>query len=1235
MQDYTFVLATRAKEILGVLKNVAIEEFTFKNNLNSANEASFVCYKMMDGEEDPLFDRLQSLLLIYIPELKQYYEADVSLEDEINPRKTVTCTGLCEAELSQINLYDYQINTEEDILRDDYEVTVFYNPENPKASLLNRILEKAPHYTIGHVDDSLKNLQRTFAVDGTTIYDFMTSDCSEQFHCLFQFDSMERTINAYDLYSVCEDCGYRGDFDGECPNCGSTRIKYFGKDTTVFVDVENLTNNIQFTTDKDSIKNTFKVEAGDDLMTATVVALNPNGTDYIYYFDSSVMSEMPTALVEKINDYNELYDSYVEEYRALMADIYQLNDDILYLTSGMMPTPQQDEKTAASEAAKLNVANLSPTGINIVSATTSISTINSALKNYAAVYVDTGHFKVEVVDGATFILVGQEDSYNYGTWTGSFRVTNWSDAEDVATTPVMNITITEKYDEFIKDKILQVISTNDEDDGSVFDVLRIDDIDEFEAALTLYCLNRLISFRDATQAVLDLLVEVDQADPAADLYEEFYVPYKEKLDAIDVEISARQRDINTLQTQYDADIARQAEIQEDLNFRDYLGDELYAIFSSYRREDKYSNSNYTSEGLDNEELFEKAQEFLDAAEREIKIAGTPQHSISTTLDNLLLIPEFEPLRDDFELGNWIRIRVDDQVYRLRLISYGISSSSEEQIEVEFSDLTVSSGTVSDMQSLLAQATSMSSTYAYVSQQSSAAKDEMARLLAQEKTERQLMYDRFQAQLNSSNGMYSTVVRQEGGGSIYYFHDMPILEESTLVWMFSEKTFAMSTDGGVTYPYGITVDGDATLGNILAEGLNANWIKTGALTVTDGQDPPNVIFKADIENHEVIIGSGVIPDLDIGGTNLLANGMPEFTTENEVNYVGYHYSVSSPITWSIGDNAPYISVNVPAGTTLPSDNFIIQIQRRYYYNGVLESALNEVAYEEGKEYVASFEAIANTPVSIGLNVYAQPTSSSSSRVSAASYADNAQTIAQTTTWQRYHWAFTIPEGWSQAAAAKYRIMPYLLNIEAIPGETDLSSDVELFIRHLKIEQGDCPTDWSRAMADYDYDTGNIQTALQNQISGVADDLATTTDKLAAETSQLIVRQGEIESAVTRYTTDTSGAIKTLSSTVTNNAESVRLSFLEQNGKLDPLVAWITFDADEQNNPRMTLGAEQNAFKTKLTNEKLGFYQKDDELAYMSNKTLYITQAHLLDRLRIGNFGFTPRSNGNLSFGLVGD
>ena len=724
VQDYTIVLSLRTHKHLGQINNIEKESVVSKINMNSANEISFTVYKYKNGDEDaeiePLWDSITDFKYVYVKELNEYYEIVVETNDEETIYKSVTGTSACECELSQSQLYNFEINSEADIARDDYiNPTVFYDKMNPDCSLLHRALTKLPQYSIGHVDGSLMKIQRTFSEDDVDVYSFLTETVAEEIGCLFTFDSVNRKINAYDLKNVCLDCGYRGEFSGACPKCGSNAIQYYGNDTTVYVDKENLAESITFSTDTESVKNCFKLEAGDDNMTAAVINRNPNGSDYIYYFSEEAKEDMSDELIERLESYDELMASYDEEYSNLMNDIYEDIDKIVYYTSGMMPTIENAPTDAKKELAKLNEDNLSPLGLPEVTKSTSSATVNNALKTYAKVFIKSGWFKAEVVDGTfTYVGLDSDEIHYYGNWTGKFKVTNYSDEEDVAThETAITVKVTDNYYNFLQQKIDKKIAEDDENgEGSIYDVLSIKDLDKFKEAIKLYGLNRLKSFYDAIQGCIDLMIESDQANENAELYEDLYVPYLDKLQACQDEIDARQKTIDEYNLKLETSQKRQREIQKALDFRNYLGDDLYLEFCLFKREQKYTNDNYISDGLENNEIFENAKAFLDAAKEELVKSGEHQHRIEGSLIDLLAIPEFEPLKEHFQVGNFIRIRSDDKVYRLRLISYQINFGEIQNLDVEFSDMTkIRSGT-SDLQSVINQASSMASSYGAITNQ---------------------------------------------------------------------------------------------------------------------------------------------------------------------------------------------------------------------------------------------------------------------------------------------------------------------------------------------------------------------------------------------------------------------------------------------------------------------------------------------------------------------------------------
>lgn len=133
------------------------------------------------------------------------------------------------------------------------------------------------------------------------------------------------------------------------------------------------------------------------------------------------------------------------------------------------------------------------------------------------------------------------------------------------------------------------------------------------------------------------------------------------------------------------------------------------------------------------------------------------------------------------------------------------------------------------------------------------------LVEQERNNRQNAVDKMQEALKNSNGMYSTQEVLLDGSTIYYLHDKPTIKESKNVIKLTADVIGFSIDGGKTYPYGFTITGEMVARLLYAEGINADYINTGALTVKDKSG--NIIFYADMETGTVKISGD---NVTIGG-----------------------------------------------------------------------------------------------------------------------------------------------------------------------------------------------------------------------------------------------------------------------------------------------------------------------------------------------------------------------------------
>lgn len=91
--------------------------------------------------------------------------------------------------------------------------------------------------------------------------------------------------------------------------------------------------------------------------------------------------------------------------------------------------------------------------------------------------------------------------------------------------------------------------------------------------------------------------------------------------------------------------------------------------------------------------------------------------------------------------------------------------------------------------------------------------------------------------------------------------------------------------------------------------------------------------------------------------------------------------------------------------------------------------------------------------------------------------------------------------------------------------------------------------------------------------------------------------------------------------------------ETQAQFRELASYIRGYQNEDGQPVLELGSITSDIILRQTNDRIQFIQNGTEVAYVSNNTLYITDGHFLNSLRIGQFAFIPRANGSLDFKKV--
>ncbi len=823
------LLMNRSFQILGKINR--FDNWNISLVGNGIDEISFNVHKYADGTLCPVWDDLIDLKIVEVSGFGRF-EISVDYTDNTETVKSVHGFSL-ETELAQIGLYEFHVNDEDAAdMKDNYDSdgnfipTTFYReiseddtPETAeskrKHSLLHRALaDKAPHWSIGYVTpyialdeetqpEESSKFQRTYTVDGDSIYDFLTGAVAEESNVVFVFDTIGREINCYSLCDCIDQETGRPMLDKD-----GNEVTGIGEDTAVFVSKNKLANEITISSNKDNVKNCFRIEGGDDVITDMVRAVNMNGSNYIYQFADFQYNDMPKALFDTIKEYNEELSkeentyygngdmdhflngslalhvtSELEAVTALCVcknnritindadpskyitapywyiavsenskELYFSDtkkipnktaasafdtmgiysrlcvkyDELSYFESSMMPDSGIKE-TTAEEQHHIMVEELKKMTVGVSSLNKYDNNLFVGVSNnveaMANVLIDARYEAEVIKETASY----NDDDKNNIYWTGNIRITRAADETDYypkteeQINTYFNVNVSDDELTFTRQKIEKALHKGSMLDID-FDVADMSD-EEVREYFSLYSLNRLKSFYDGYNSCLSILMQLD-ADSTVrkDLYEKYYKrmriisnpPTKENPDAVPGVLDIRQQQVDDMNSEIGSIKTEQREFQEKWDFKNYLdghGEDFYKIFCSYRREDVYKNDNYISDGLTTSECLAKAKELIEAATTEAKKACVLQRTVSTSLNNLFALPEFEPLYDKFALYNYIRIRTEDEILKLRLIGIDFSGDSVEKIDVTFSEQIESiDGTLSDLQSIIHQAKSMATSY---------------------------------------------------------------------------------------------------------------------------------------------------------------------------------------------------------------------------------------------------------------------------------------------------------------------------------------------------------------------------------------------------------------------------------------------------------------------------------------------------------------------------------------------
>ena len=152
-------------------------------------------------------------------------------------------------------------------------------------------------------------------------------------------------------------------------------------------------------------------------------------------------------------------------------------------------------------------------------------------------------------------------------------------------------------------------------------------------------------------------------------------------------------------------------ITQQASIENFFDDDQWIRLSPFIREDEYTNDNVITTQYDSEEeKLRVFKEFVEEASKELKTLSQPSLEFSMTMANILALPEFAPLVDQFQLGKFIRVDIDgDYSKRARLLEVTLNFDDLSDFSCVFGDLKTTKDQVDLHAELLAQSVQAGST----------------------------------------------------------------------------------------------------------------------------------------------------------------------------------------------------------------------------------------------------------------------------------------------------------------------------------------------------------------------------------------------------------------------------------------------------------------------------------------------------------------------------------------------
>lgn len=685
VEPFRIYLGTLDNKKICCLNGIQPESVQLQLKLNNTYQLTFTVDKYVSyfGKryESNGYSWLGNLARIYVENIGWFIMSQPEINhDGTTETKDVSAESI-DSEFVQRDLVGFKINNgttdsyemldPDNVDVDEYtgvefakEQIKFYNPENPKLSLLDIVIKESgmTDWTVGYVDTIAKKytdyqdgeLVETevlladeipyFDIESQSAYAFLTQEVETYFECLIDFDINKKQINAY-------------------------RVENIGIDTNIHIGFRNLQNTNSITVDENSVYTRYTVRGGDDLSIRYVNFGLDQIEDITYFLNTKYL---PEELIEKykiwLSDVENQRQDYIDvsrKYNEQLEVISELKNrvplDDCSTNWDSFSKEELEQKKQDYEAQKLAIekmftdadgnldydalqaSDLAPEYNQIVDVI--IPNIEAAIWNKDITSEDDKKDPVEDTDWTHY---GLDELYAKMQLYEGQRTSLIKSGYNVPWTEESNHSQgyhEERYQEYL-DLCNELDPTYTGSCAEAYEQ-RKQEVEDAEALRDEYQQNRL--------------------DIANSVYKENWT----SVDSSGNNINFSDVDLGLLNKLY--------------NDTDYVNNNMFLVST---------DTQVTA--------IDEQQKLFDAAINDLSSTSQPQFKYSTTLDNFLAITQYEYFTKELDVGNYIRLDVrDNYQVKLRVVSITFNPMVfDNDLTIEFSNMIKSKSKRSDSVYLL-------------------------------------------------------------------------------------------------------------------------------------------------------------------------------------------------------------------------------------------------------------------------------------------------------------------------------------------------------------------------------------------------------------------------------------------------------------------------------------------------------------------------------------------------------